>query len=246
MCRCRPRGVRDRFSLQSHPPFRIFEGFPAHSLASRIPITAILFDFGQVIASFDLERMVRNLADASGSTPAAIRGFMAEVRDLALQYESGSLTTDEFFRRVRSRTGMQINRDRFREAYCDIFTPITGTHDVIRALKPHYRLALVSNTSEWHFDYGIRPVQVFPLFDTVTLSYEVGAMKPDPAVYHDALRKLDLPAAACVYIDDIQVNVDAAAHLGMRAFRYIDHATLLRDLAAAGVAVQATDPGRST
>ena len=214
-----------------------------HPVASHTPIAAVLFDFGQVIASFDLDRMVLNLAEASGSTPAAIRGFMADVRDLALLYESGSLTTDQFFERVRARTGMQIGRDRFREAYCDIFTPITGTHEVIRTLKPRYRLGLVSNTSEWHFDYGIRPVPVFPLFDTVTLSYEVGAMKPDPAVYRDALRKLDLPAAACVYIDDIQVNVDAAARLGMRAFRYTDHATLLRDLASAGVAVQATDAG---
>ena len=213
-------------------------------MASQISITAILFDFGQVIASFDLERMVQNLAAASGSTPGAIRGAMADVRDLALRYESGSLTTDAFFEGVRSTTGMQIDRDRFREAYCDIFTPIAGTHDVIRALKPRYRLALVSNTSEWHFEYGIRPVGVFSLFDTVTLSYEVGAMKPDPAVYLDALRKLDLPATACVYIDDIQINVDAAAQLGMRAFRYIDHATLLRDLASAGVAVKPTDSRR--
>jgi len=213
-------------------------------VASRIPITAVLFDFGHVIASFDLERMVRNLADASGSTPAAIRGFMADVRDLALQYESGSLTSDQFFLYVKTKTGLGIDRDRFREAYCDIFTPIPGTHEIIRALKPRYRLGLVSNTSEWHFEYGVRPVEVFPLFDTVTLSYEVGAMKPDPAVYHDALRKLGLPAAGCVYIDDIQVNVDAAERLGMRAFRYIDHSTLLRDLASAGIAVGATESGR--
>jgi epoxide hydrolase-like predicted phosphatase len=213
-------------------------------VASQIPITAILFDFGQVIASFDLERMVRNLADASGSAPAAIRGHMMEVRDLAIRYESGSLTSDAFFEQVRTKTGMRLDRDGFRKAYCDIFTPIPGTHDIIRVLKPRYRLALVSNTSEWHFEYGIRTVDVFPLFDTVTLSYEVGAMKPDPAVYHDALRKLGLPPAACIYVDDIQINVEAAAQLGMRAFRYVDNATLLRDLASAGVAVTPTDSGR--
>jgi putative hydrolase of the HAD superfamily len=212
---------------------------------SQIPISAILFDFGQVIASFDLERMVRNLADASGSAPATIRGHMMEVRDLAIRYESGSLTSDAFFERVRTQTGMRLDRDGFRKAYCDIFTPIAGTHDIIRVLKPRYRLALVSNTSEWHFEYGIRTVDVFPLFDTVTLSYEVGAMKPDPAMYHDALSKLGLPPAACIYIDDIQINVDAAEQLGMRAFRFVDNATLVRDLASAGVAVTPTDSGRS-
>jgi putative hydrolase of the HAD superfamily len=204
----------------------------------------VLFDFGQVIASFDLDRMIRNLADVSGTTPATIRAHMAVVRDLAIRYESGGLTTDGFFAAVRERTGLPFDRERFRHAYCDIFAPIEGTQHLIRALKPRYRLALVSNTSEWHFEYGIRPVSVFPLFDTVTLSYEVGAMKPDPAVYHDALRKLHLPAAACAYIDDLQANVDAAAALGMRAFRYVDHPTLLRDLASAGVAVNSTHPGR--
>jgi len=211
---------------------------------SQTPITAILFDFGQVIASFDLERMVRNLADASASAPATIRGHMMAVRDLALRYESGLLSTDAFFEQVLTRTGMRLDRDGFRKAYCDIFTPIPETHDIIRMLKPRYRLALVSNTSEWHFEYGIRTVDVFPLFDTVTLSYEVGAMKPDPAVYHDALRKLGLPPAACVYIDDIQINVDAAERLGMRAFRYVDTASLVRDLASAGVAVTPTDSRR--
>lgn len=213
-------------------------------MASHVPITAILFDFGQVIASFDLERLVRNLAGASGLTPGAIRSHMGDVRDLAIRYETGALSTDDFFREVRMVTGLPLDRDGFRKAYCDIFMPISGTHELIRALKPRYRLGLVSNTSEWHFEYGIRAVEVFPLFDAVTLSYQVGAMKPDPAVYRDALRKLDLPAAACVYIDDIQINVDAAARLGMRAFRYTDHATLVRDLASAGVAVTPLESGR--
>jgi putative hydrolase of the HAD superfamily len=211
---------------------------------SPVPIDAVLFDFGQVIATFDMDRMARNLAGATGATPAAILGHMANVRDVAIRYESGALTTAEFFDEIRRKTGLPMDMEKLRIAYCDIFAPITTTADVIRALKSRYRLGLVSNTSEWHYEYGIKPVEVFPLFDAVTLSFEVGAMKPDPAVYHDALRKLGLPAPACVYLDDIQANVDAAARLGMRAFRYVDHATMVQDLASAGVTLEQAESRR--
>ena len=78
-----------------------------------------------------------------------------------------------------------------------------------------YRLGLLSNTNEWHFDHSIRTVDVFPLFDAVTLSYEVGAMKPAPVIYEDMLKKLGVPAGDCVYFDDIQENVDAGIRAGM-------------------------------
>lgn len=198
-------------------------------------IRAIVFDFGKVISSFDLQRLIDNLSHASGAHPDEIRAHLPAVASLARQYETGLLSSQQFFHTVGSLTGMRLGQEEFRHAYCDIFSPIPTTLELIRALKPHYRLALVSNTSEWHFEYGIKPVDVFPLFDTVTLSFEVGAMKPAEAVYRDALRKLDLPATSCVYIDDLAENVEAAARLGFHAIHYTTPAALLTALDALGV-----------
>lgn len=74
-----------------------------------------------------------------------------------------------------------------------------------------------------------------PLFDAVTLSFEVGALKPEPEIYLDALRKLSLPPEACVFIDDIGKYAEGAAALGIRGIRYIGHAELLRELSGLGV-----------
>ncbi|HUI64639.1 MAG TPA: HAD-IA family hydrolase, partial [Bacteroidota bacterium] len=66
-------------------------------------------------------------------------------------------------------------------------------------------------------------------------SFEVGAMKPDKKIYDDVLRKLALPASACVYIDDIAEYVQAGRAMGFSAIRYTSPEQLMRDLRACGV-----------
>lgn len=199
-------------------------------------IRAIIFDFGGVISAFDIDIFLRRIEPFSAFDLAQLRsGSLATASEQARLYETGLIDSLEFYRRVSSIAQLDMPVDAFARAYCDIFTPIPTTLDMIRRLKPRYRLALLSNTSEWHFEYGIKPVEVFPLFETVTLSYEVGAMKPARAIFDDALHKLGLPASTCAYIDDLQENVDAAAALGMSAVRYTSHAEVVAALRQCGV-----------
>jgi putative hydrolase of the HAD superfamily len=107
--------------------------------------------------------------------------------------------------------------------------------ELIGKLKPRYKLGLLSNTSEWHFQHAIKTVDVFPLFDAVTLSFEVKAMKPADKIYQDILTKLALPPEECIYIDDIPENIEAATRQGMHAIRYTSHDQLIIDLHRAGV-----------
>jgi putative hydrolase of the HAD superfamily len=153
------------------------------------------------------------------------------------RYETGLMTSREFYASVCRIASLTMPEREFVGAWTDIFTPKPATLELVKLLKKRYRLGLLSNTNEWHFEFGIKPVGIFPLFDAVTLSFEVRAMKPDRRIYDDMLAKLNLPAGACVYIDDIAENVDAAAALGMRGIRYTTHEKLIEDLAKAGVEV---------
>ncbi len=199
-------------------------------------IRAIVFDFGMVISTFDVDQFLRNLTPYTGKSILELRHVLADVRGIVIEYETGQFSTEEFVDRVFAATDLPLTREQFRIAYNDIFTPITSTHDLIRRLKPRYRLGLLSNTSEWHFEHAIRTVDVFHLFDAVTLSFEVKALKPADTIYHDMLAKLGVPATECVYIDDIQENVEAAGRLGMHALRYTGYDRLVAELRAAGVA----------
>jgi glucose-1-phosphatase len=198
-------------------------------------IRAIIFDFGMVICTFDLSLFLHSLSTTTGKSVATLRDVLTPLRPLAVQYETGLLTTEEFFRKAVQETGLRVSQDTFGRAYNGIFTPIPSTLGLIRRLKPHYKLGLLSNTSEWHFEYGIKPVEIFPLFDTVTLSYEVKAMKPDERIYRDALSKLGEDASKCVYIDDIEENALAAGSLGMHAIHYRGPQHLLKALEEIGV-----------
>ncbi|TMK44415.1 MAG: HAD family hydrolase [Actinobacteria bacterium] len=114
---------------------------------------------------------------------------------------------------------------------------------VLRALRARgVRTALVSNCSR-----STRPV-VDDLgldreMDAVVLSFEVGAAKPDAAIYRAALDRLGAEPAGAAFVDDQSVYCDGAAALGMRTYLIqrdsslgddvsTDGHTLIRDLAA--------------
>jgi putative hydrolase of the HAD superfamily len=197
-------------------------------------IRGVIFDFGNVISSFDVEKFLAKLHGWSGLDVETLRDRVYGSR-LHSRYERGEISSKEFHREIVRRIGVDVPVEDVAEGFSDIFTPLESTHGLIRTLKGKYQLGLLSNTNEWHFLRHIRKVPVFPLFDAVTLSFEVGALKPEPEIYLDALRKLSLPPEACVFIDDIGKYADGAAVLGIRGIRYTGHAELLRELSGLGV-----------
>jgi len=93
---------------------------------------------------------------------------------------------------------------------------------------------LLSNTNEWDFKYEIEKIKVFNLFDTVTVSYKIKAMKPDKEIYLDTLKKLGLKPEECIYIDDIKEYADAASAIGIRGIHYTNHESLIKSLTGLG------------
>lgn len=198
-------------------------------------IQAVIFDFGNVIYSFDPLIFVNKVAPLSTIPIPDIKTRLRQSTDLFERYETGRMSSEEFFHEMTTRLGLSMSREAFIEAFCSIFTPIQTTMKLIEQLKSTHRLGLLSNTSAWHFEHVIATAPVYPLFETVTLSFEVHAMKPADAIYRDALQKLNLPPDECVYIDDIKANADAAAALGMTGIHYTTHTALLSSLASAGI-----------
>ncbi len=75
------------------------------------------------------------------------------------------------------------------------------------------------------------------LFDAQVLSYQVGALKPDPRMYAAILAALQVPPAEALFIDDAPANVQGAKAAGMKALQFTGQEALLRDLAAYGLDV---------
>jgi putative hydrolase of the HAD superfamily len=200
-------------------------------------IRAVIFDFGNVICSFDNDTFLRNLLRYTDKRFDELKAALY-ASDLPARYETGLISSEEFFREAAARGGLSVPREEFFKAFGQIFTPIPSTFRLIRDLKKKYKIGLLSNTNEFHYEHYFKKVKIFPLFDSVTLSFEVKAMKPDERIYRDAVGKLGVRPGECAYIDDIQAYAEGARRLGMQGILFVTHASLLESLAAAGVAVR--------
>ncbi len=81
------------------------------------------------------------------------------------------------------------------------------------------RTALLSNS--WGVD-GYPVQRLGAVFETLVISGEVGLRKPDPQIYLLTAQRLDLPPGECVFIDDLNHNVEAAEQVGMLGILHTD------------------------
>lgn len=104
-----------------------------------------------------------------------------------------------------------------------IFTHWYETVDVYHQLQEKifewaqlgYGIYILSTTSE--IFYAVENAGLLPMTKVLTgkiLSYEVGFAKPDKSIYQKLLTQYALHANQCVFIDDLQINLDAAKSLG--------------------------------
>jgi putative hydrolase of the HAD superfamily len=106
--------------------------------------------------------------------------------------------------------------------------PVPAMYDVVRAVRwAGFSTALLSNS--WGCDEY--PRADFPaLFDAVVISAEVGMRKPEPEIFRYAAGTLGLEPTECVFIDDIEANVDAAVACGMTGVWHTDAAVTAASL----------------
>jgi putative hydrolase of the HAD superfamily len=100
-----------------------------------------------------------------------------------------------------------------------LMVPVEPMYELLRALrKGGVRIGLLSNS--WGNNY---PRELFTgVFDSVVISSEVGMRKPEERIFLHALDGLGLPPHQCVFIDDIEANVEAARALGMVGLHHRD------------------------
>ena len=103
--------------------------------------------------------------------------------------------------------------------------------ELMAALRAEgYRMALVTNNArEWEPRWrAMAPTD--DIFELVIDSAQVGRRKPDPVIYDLTVRRLGVPAATCLLVDDLERNCTAAREAGMQAIVYRDPEQATRDL----------------
>jgi putative hydrolase of the HAD superfamily len=111
-----------------------------------------------------------------------------------------------------------------------------GITSLIQQLKPRYKLAIVSNANAVEEKIA-RPLSLYDQVHVVVLSYQVGVRKPDPKIYKEAFKRLEVNPSEVVFVDDTPENVEEARELGMVGVLFESTEQLKQELSKVGVAL---------
>lgn len=178
----------------------------------------LLVDWGGVLTTSPYTSFTAFCA-AEGLAPDALES--TGVTALFARLEAGALTDDAFERECAGLLGLPPSRAAGLRRR--LFAAMRADHAMRRAVfaarAGGVRTGLLSNSVGTG---GYDPRTVADLFDVAVISRDEGVRKPDLAIYETALRRLDLPPHAVVFVDDLAVNLAPAASLGMETVHHRD------------------------
>ncbi len=184
----------------------------------------VLFDLGKVLVDFDWRLAAGQIAPRSKFNATELLERMLK-SPLMAAYELGRLTTLEFFHEVQTAIDYRGSFDDFGAAFAQIFSEIhemSALHQRIRAAGiPTW---IFSNTNDLAVTYIRNTFPFFSRFDGYFLSYQLGQMKPQPAIYETAERTTHCTGPDILYLDDFPENVAAGAARGWQTIHHVSPA----------------------
>ncbi|MEX1042789.1 MAG: HAD family phosphatase [Pirellulaceae bacterium] len=187
------------------------------------PIQFIYFDLGKVLLDFDHRLACRQLADVLGTTEERVWEAVF-VSQWQWKYERGELTTAELHSLLCETFEVEAELEAVAGAASRIFTPQAEVIELARRLAAEgRRLGVLSNTCACHWEHCLAQYASFlePLFERHVLSYKVGAMKPDPAIYQHAARQAEVSPERILLIDDRPENIEGASAAGWDVIHFV-------------------------
>ena len=137
--------------------------------------------------------------------------------------DCGLITFEQAWNQINKR----IKDDELRKVCHDAFFnwekialwPIEGMEDVVKKLKNNgVSVYILSNIPESILNVDKQIIPGYNLFDGIFYSFQHGVMKPQIEIFEKFLKYYNLKAQECIFIDDIEWNVEAAKKTGMSGY----------------------------
>ena len=122
-----------------------------------------------------------------------------------------------------------------RKAWLKLAVINRGVIELIKKLKPSYKIILLSNATRPFFEQLMEENNLKKLFDDIVVSFEIKAIKPEPKIYRIALERSGLSPEETIFIDDREENIKASEALGIKSILFIDTESLEIELRELGI-----------
>ena len=198
-------------------------------------LRAIIFDIGRVLIRVKVERAMSGLAHGLTLSPQEVWSAL-EKDPRWSDWQEGRMSPQDWHLHVSRRLGSKLSFEQFVEVWNRALDPTPMIEEAFLAkLAKKYRMALLSNTDPLHVSHMEKAYAFFELFPVRIYSCRVGASKPNPVIYKEALKACKVRAQEAVFVDDMPENVQAAAQLGMHSITFQSPEQLHSDLRNLGI-----------
>ena len=192
-------------------------------------VKAVYFDLGGVIVRTEFQSPREHLAERVGMTYEELVTLVFESKS-SREASIGKISEDDHWKWVTRALRRPLKeRDALHKEFFDGDIIDRELVNYIRSLKPRYSTGLISNA--WD---GLRPYmqreKFADAFDVLTISAEVGVMKPGAEIFQHALEQLEVKPKEAVFVDDFPENITGCEAVGMHGILFKSTEQVLKDL----------------
>ena len=188
----------------------------------------IIFDLGNVLVKLNPEGCI-GAFKAIGMGELVDSNPQSEGMKLMSKLGVGMITTEEFCEAARKLTGTDVTNEEIINAANKMLVEIPDEKKerLLQLKKAGYRLFLLSNTIDIHWDYCVEllfPYQnhgVEDYFEQCFLSQRMHLAKPNARIYEEVIRQANIHPDETLFIDDLKENCEAAEKLGIHTFQNV-------------------------
>lgn len=184
------------------------------------PVRCVVFDVGGVLLELNgidaMLQWMRNSTDVDGLwrawlTSPAVREF-----------ERGRVDPQTFAVRLVTEFDLVVGPDEFLKGFESWpLGPLPGAKDLLRQIRPGIVRATLSNTNALHWPRVMNEMDFERHFDHHFASHLMDRIKPDHDAFDHVAATVGFAPDQILFVDDNQINVDAARACGMRAHRCV-------------------------
>ena len=188
----------------------------------------IIFDLGNVLVKLNPEGCI-GAFKAIGMGELVDSNPQSEGMKLMSKLGVGMITTEEFCEAARKLTGTDVTNGEIIDAANKMLVEIPDEKKerLLQLKKAGYRLFLLSNTIDVHWDYCVEhlfPYQKYGVedyFEQCFLSQRMHLAKPNARIYEEVIRQANIHPDETLFIDDLKENCEAAEKLGIHTFQNV-------------------------
>lgn len=197
-------------------------------------IKAVCFDLGGVLLRTEFQAPRQRLAERFGMEYEDIDAivFGGGSNGSAARATLGEISVDEHWKAVAAR--LKIREDEIDSVRTQFFAGDVVDWNLIqfiRSLRPRYKTGLISNAWSDLREYIVKE-KFDDAFDTMIISAEVGAAKPEAEIFQIALEQLGVSPNEAVFVDDFLINIEGCEKVGIKGIHFKDPESALQQLKA--------------